>query len=410
MKTLVLAGGSPGGLSVLVPPGKSKHSLRIVGRPLIHYSLSAIREAVGRDAILVYSNEDVYMEAVKLNGIRVIGVKQEEEGIEGAIKSAVKELGGEDYFLLIYGDLVIDSKALFRVMESFYSYEPTIAVLTTPLEESYVYTYGVASIDLDGQIRRIVEKPLGVNAVERPAYTVGGIYVLPTWIIDYFEKGVGFIDALNKVASGEKAIAVHWNGLWIDVGYPADLLEATRQVLNMLHGLHVSEGVEVERNAVIEPPAFIDEGVYIDYSAVIKGPVYIGKSCFIGAHSFIRHYTSLEGRVRVGAFSEVKNTNIQPHVVIDSFTYIGDSVIGEDTCIGSHVVTLNLLPNEETPPRLKEHLVTPQSLKKPLRKLGAIVGYGARIGASTTLYPQSVVQPMISIEPGSVYGVRSVKQ
>ncbi|MEM1643998.1 MAG: NDP-sugar synthase [Desulfurococcaceae archaeon] len=405
MKTVVLAGGGPGELSVLVPPGRSKHTLRIVGRPLIHYPLMAVGEAVGRDVILVYSSEDVYREAVELSSVRIIGVRQEGEGIEEAVKSAAKELGGEDYFLLVYGDLVVDSKALFKVMESFYSYEPTMAVLTTPLEEKYVYTYGVASTDLNGLVRRVVEKPSSIDAVEKPAYTVGGVYVLPTWIIDCFEKGLGFTDALNKVASEGRAIAVHWNGLWIDVGYPADLLEATRQLLNALRGLHVSGGVEVERNVVIEPPAFIDEGTYVDHGAVVKGPVYIGRGCFIGAHSFLRHYASLEGRVRVGAFSEVKNANVQPNVVVDSYTYIGDSIIGGDSCIGSHVVTLNLLPDEETPPRLREHLVAPQSLKKPVRKLGAIIGYGARIGAGTTLYPQSVVQPMASIEPGSVYKV-----
>lgn len=75
----------------------------------------------------------------------------------------------------------------------------------------------------------------------------------------------------------------------------------------------------------------------------------------------------------------MENTNIQLHVVIDSFTYIGDSVIGESSCIGSHVATLNLLPDEKTPPRLREHLATPRSLKKLPRRLRATVGYGARI-------------------------------
>ncbi len=403
MKTVVLAGGGSGELGVLVPPGGSKHSLRIVGRPLIHYPLMAVREAVGRDVVLVYSSGDVYREAVELSDVRVVGVRQEGEGIEEAVKSAAKELDGEDYFILVYGDLVIDSKALLKVVESFYSYEPSMVVLTTPLEEKHVHTYGVASVDLYGQVRRVVEKPSSIDAVEKPAYTVGGVYVLPTWIIDCLGKGVGFTDALNRVVGEGRAIAVHWNGLWVDVGYPADLLEATKQLLNALRGLHVGGGVEVEGSAVIEPPAFIDEGTYVDHGAVVKGPVYIGRGCFIGAHSFVRHYASLEERVRVGAFSEVKNSNVQPHVVIDSFTYIGDSIVGGDSCIGSHVVTLNLLPGEEVPPRLKEHLVTPQSMRKPVRKLGAIIGYGARIGAGAILYPQSVVQPMASIEPGSIH-------
>jgi len=403
LKPVVLAGGEPKRISVLVPSGRSKHTLRVLGKPIIYYPINAIERVLRQDIVLVYSYEDVLKEALRHSRRRVIGVEQRGHGIEAAIISASDELNDVDYFLLVYGDLIFDSQALSSLVEAFYSVEPAAAILTIPLEERFAYTYGVVSVDLGGLVKKVIEKPARIEEIERPAYTIGGIYILPTWIIDYLEGGLSLPEALAKIASDRKVIAVHWSGLWIDIGYPADLLEASRLLLDGMHGLYIADDVEIENTALIKPPVIIENGVYIDHYAVIKGPVYIGRNSFIGAHSFVRHYTSLEERIRIGAYTEVKNSNLQPHIVVDSFCYLGDSVIGENTSIGSHVVTLNVIPSEETPPRLREHLVYPQTIKKPVLKLGAIIGYNVKLGAGTILYPQSIVPPETYIEPGTVY-------
>ncbi len=407
MKPVILAGGEPRRvISVLVPPGRSKHTLRVLGKPIIYYPVHAIERVLRQDIVLVYSYEDVLKEALKYCSRRVIGVEQRGRGIEAAIISASHELNDTDYFLLVYGDLIFDSRALSSLVEAFYSVEPAAAVLTIPLDERFAYTYGVVTIDLGGLVKRVIEKPSNIEEIERPAYTIGGVYILPTWIIDYLEGGLSLPEALAKIAGDRKVIAVHWSGLWIDIGYPADLLEASRLLLEELRGLHIADDAEIEDTALIRPPAIIEGGVYIDHYAVIKGPVYIGRNSFIGAHSFVRHYTSFEERVRIGAYTEVKNSILQPHIVVDSHCYIGDSIIGENTSIGSHVVTLNVLPGEETPPRLREHLVHTPTTKKPVLKLGAIIGYDAKIGAGTILYPQSLVPPQTHIEPGTVYRIK----
>ncbi len=409
MKPVVLAGGEPRRvISVLVPPGRSKHTLRILGKPIIYYPISAVEKVVRQDIVLVYTFEDVVKEALKYSTRRVIGVEQSGKGIEAAIASAARELEDTDYFLLIYGDLIFDSRALSSLLEAFYSVEPAAAVLTIPLDERFAYTYGVVTIDLGGLVKKVIEKPSSIEEIERPAYTIGGIYVLPTWIIDYLEGGLSLPEALGKIASSHKVIAVHWSGLWIDIGYPSDLLEASRLLLNNLRGLYIADDAEIEDTALIKPPAIIESGVYVDSYAVIKGPVYIGRGSFVGAHSFIRHYASLEERVRVGAYTEVKNSVLQPHIVIDSHCYIGDSIVGENTNIGSHVITLNVLPKEETPPRLREHLVYSPTITKRVLKLGAIIGYDSKIGAGSILYPQAIIPPQTDLEPGTVYRTKTI--
>ncbi len=403
MKPVILAGGVSEKLSMLVPSGRSKHCLKILGKPVIYYPLSAIEKVVEQDIILVYTYDDVLKEALRYSSRRVIGVEQRGAGIEGAILSVEKELGDTDYFLLVFGDLVFDPKALSSLLSVFYKLEPEATVLTIPLNERFISTYGVAIVDIDGTVKKVVEKPSSIEEVERPAYTLGGVYILPTWVLEYLKIGESLPEVINRIAREHRVVSVHWSGLWIDIGYPADLLEASRQLLDRLKGVYIAGDVEIADTVVIKPPVYIEDGVSIDHYAIIKGPVYIGRDSFIGAHSFLRHYTSLEGNNRIGAYTEVKNSILQPYVFIDSHSYIGDSIIGENTIVGPHTVTLNVLPRGEAPPRLREHIVSIPSIKKPTLKLGAIIGYNVRIGADTILYPQSIVPPETDIEPGTIY-------
>ncbi len=392
VRPVILAGGPAKELSILVPPKRSKHTLRVLGKPILYYPLSAVQHVLRSDTIIVYRYEDVEREALRYTARPLHPVRQEEEGLEKAIIAAGERLNDVDYFLLAYGDIVIDRQAVTRLVETHLSLEPDATLLALPLDPHYAYTYGAVTTDLNGVAKRVIEKPRSVEELEKPSYTLGGFYILPTRIIDYLEKGDSFIAALNRLIEEGRVVTVHWNGLWVDIGYPADLLEATRQLLDRVHGVVIGRHAEIEDTAVIKPPAVIEDHVYIDHYAVIKGPVYIGEASFIGSHSFIRHYSDIENHVRIGAYTEVKNTVIQPHTLTDSHTYLGDSVVGENTIIGSHVVTLNVLPGEEKPPRLREHLVRPPSSKARL-KLGAIIGYNTRIGAGTILYPNTRVEP-----------------
>lgn len=395
MKTVVLAGGKPKNISVLVPEKRSKHCLRILGKPVIAYPIEAVSKALkGSEILLVHTWDDVVEEARRYYHGYIKPVKQDPEvdTIEEALLTVEPDLRDIDYFLLVYGDIILDEKALSSLLEVYYRQEPEAAVLTIPLEERFASTYGVAVVDVAGNVERVIEKPLSRDVAELPAYTLGGAYILPTTILDLIKKEKSLPRALNMIAKTGKMVAVHWSGLWIDIGYPADLLEAATLLLNRLKDVKISSKAVVESNTVIKPPVVIDDKAYIDHGAVIKGPVYIGRESFIGAHSFVRHYASIEEKVRVGAYTEVKHSIIQPYTVIDSHSFIGDSIVGENTCIGSHVITQNVLPSQETPPRLREQLV--YTLKPGSKyKLGAIIGYNTRISPGKILSPGQTINP-----------------
>ncbi len=396
MKTLVLAAGKPREeLSVLVPPGQNKVLLRILGKPIIYYPLTAINKTLKSEILLVYRSgeEKVYQTAAKYIDTIMTPIPQYDgNSVTDALLIAAEKLGDTDYFLLVFGDIVFSEDAIAQVLSTHLTQDLEATILVTPLVPEYAYTYGVVRVDEEGYVKRVIENPQIV--AEEPYYVTGGIYILPTYILDEIKrKNMSFPQALNHLAQNGKMKAVYWSGLWIDIGYPWDLLEAVHQLMSRMNKTIIARSAEIENNVVIEGPAIIDDGVYIDHYAVIKGPVYIGKNSFIGTHSFVRHFTDLEKKTRIGAFAEVKNTITQPYTLLDSKVILADSIIGENTIIGANSITLNILPEQEKYPRLRTHLVKPTSIKVHKRKLGAIIGYNVKINPATIISPGSIIKP-----------------
>jgi NDP-sugar pyrophosphorylase family protein len=400
LKTIILAAGRPRReLSVLVPPGRNKVLLRILGKPIISYPIDSVSSVTRDEIILVYrkGEETVYHEAAEYASTVVKPVPQESgNSVADAVLSAASEIDSEDHFMLVFGDIIFPAEAVREILSTHLREAPDATILTVPLIPEHASTYGLVSVNDEGYVENIVEEPTSIPP--EAVYISGGIYVLPTTILDYLEKGLNFTQSLRMIANHGRMKTVYWTGLWVDIGYPWDLLEAVHQLLYGLKNSKISRTAEIESTAVIEGPVIIDDGAYIDHYAVIKGPVYIGRESFIGAHSFVRHYSNLEHRTRVGSYAEVKNTITQPYTLLDSKVILADSIIGENTIIGAGSITLNILPHDEKPPRLRTHLVKPVSLKVQKMKLGAVIGYDVKINPNTILKPGSILKPKSIIE------------
>jgi len=394
MKNLILAAGkATRELSVLIPPGSNKVLLRVMGKPVIYYSLTAVQQVNRAETVLVYrvGEERVYREASEYSVASIIPAPQEVGyEIQDGIKAASAKLGDVDYFVLVFGDIILEAEAISQLLSTHLSEEPDATILAVPVEPRHIETYGLVVVDEYGYVKKTIAKPLGKELAE-PLYISGGAYILPSWSLDLFEKNQTLPEVINYIASRGRVRAVYWNGLWVDIGYPTDLLEASYQLLTRIKGVHLSDNAEIEQTAVIEGPAIIEDHAYIDHYTVVKGPVYIGKNTFIGAHSFVRFYVDIEERVALGAYNEVRYSNIQPYVKTHSRVIILDSVIGENTLIEPNVTILNILPEQEEPPRLRTHIVTkPGTIK---RKLGAIIGCNSKISSNKILYPGQIIEP-----------------
>ncbi len=400
MKTVILAAGKPKPeISVLVPPGSNKVLLHILGRPVLYYPLKAVEQALKSEIVLVYRDgeEKVYREASKYTNSMIKPVPQiSGDTVADAIIAAEESLNDTDHFLLVFGDIVFDHTAISQLLSTHLSEEPDATILATPLIPEHASTYGLIKVDDEGYVKKVIEEPRSIS--EEPYYISGGLYVLPTTILDLIKKYKSFTKALNHLAINGKVKTVYWTGLWIDIGYPWDLLEAVHQLLYRIKDSFISNRAEIETSAIIKGPVIIEEKTYIDHNAVIKGPAYIGKESFIGAHSFIRNYSNIEMKNRIGSYAEIKNSITQPYTLLDSKVILADSIVGENTIIGAMSITLNILPKDEKPPRLRTHLVNPASIKVQKRKLGAVIGYNVKINPGTILKPGSIIKPNTVIQ------------
>ena len=392
LKAVVLAGGKGERLRPLtdcVP----KSMVRIVGKPVIDYVLEGLRKLPLDEVIIVLSHKKLakYVEEKWSNIIPVTTIYQKGEGVEGAVLTA-KELLGRQMFMLAYGDIVISPKAYIRTLETHINSGAEASILLSPKLD--VESYGIAYVS-ENKILNVKEKPLPEKAESTLA--IAGVFVLPPMFLDYVEE-YGFTDALNILAEKITMAPCFWEDWWVDIGYPWDILKANEYVLKDLKYSQISSNAVISSKAVIEGPVIIDDDAEICHYAVIKGPVYIGKGSFIGDHCLIRRFASIEENTIVGAFSEVKYSSIQPNVTISSHSYIGDSVVGENSVIGPNTVTLNILPSGVKVSRL--HPIRIRG--KMVTKLGAIIGCNVYIGANNVLYAGSVVESNTRTSPHTI--------
>jgi glucose-1-phosphate thymidylyltransferase len=207
----------------------------------------------------------------------------------------------------------------------------------------------------------------------------------------------GDINGALRAFKGNVNVAL-WSGWFVDVSYPWDLLSAIKYLLSGLSEARVSKDADVSPRAVIEGPVIIDGGARVDHGAIIRGPVYVGKDVYVGNNAIIRNNTSLEEGSVVGADAEITESLIGRKATVGRGSFIGSSVIGDESTVEPGVVTLNVLPTG-----VEVSHLTPVIVRgKQIAKLGAIIGPRARIGANSVIYPGAIIEANRYVQPLSI--------
>lgn len=146
----------------------------------------------------------------------------------------------------------------------------------------------------------------------------------------------------------------------------------------------------------------IGEGTIVEEGAYIKGPAVIGKNCFIAHGAYIRDNVILGNNVQVGHPSEIKNSVIVGNTAVAHLNYICDSILGSNINVGAGAKTANLRLDDKNV-RVK---VGEEFIDTGLRKFGAIIGDGCKIGVNAVLNPGTVLGKRCLVFPlTSVTGV-----
>ncbi|MGY5858974.1 MAG: NDP-sugar synthase [Candidatus Thorarchaeota archaeon] len=404
MKALVLTAGEGQRLRPLTT-NRSKSMLMIAGRPVLQYIIDSLVENGIRDIIIVVGHgRDELIDHYQMGGdqgvrIRYV-IQHKQDGAENAILTAREELSGEEEFLLVNGDVLVEPEMIKRTLTNHETIGGDVTMLVTLV--SNPEQFGTVKIGSNGVVEKLVEKGGPDRYVSN--YAVAGISVFNKETLELLEKHGKMEKTFEEmITNGRQISAAVWEKEWAEFTYPWDILNANRIVMDRQlrgKGSFIAESADVHPSVVIEGSVFIDEGSIIRPNTTLKGPLYIGKQVYIGNNSLIRDYCSLCDGVRIGYSVELRNSMVFERVNVGRMTYLADSLVGADTCIEAGAQLWNWRPGSK--PLFLKSDNGEEAVQIPSRKFGAIIGDNVVIGINSSIYPATRIGENSVISAGCV--------
>lgn len=387
MKALILAAGKGVRLQPITST-RPKHLIKLGGKPILENCLNVLKASEIKEAlIVVHYMADVIREYFgdgKKFGLEIKYIEQKAVlGTGNAVSVAEPYL--KDDFVLVYGDLLFTAETLKKVISLHKEKKPIVTMAVVSVENPE--NYGIVKVENENFVKHIIEKP---NRKEAPTNLANaGIYVFSTEIFEKIKETststrgeLEITDALSLLIKEKKPVLATTisSENWLDIGKPWDLLEANRWILTkMEHRVqgYVEEGANLIGLVTVAETAHIRSGVYIE------GPAFIDEESDIGPNCYIRPYTSIGKRVRIGNACEIKNSIIMDNTHIGHLSYVGDSVIGENCNLGAGTVTANYRLDAGT----VKMMVKNKLVDTGRTKLGAILGDNVKTGINALFMP-----------------------
>ena len=332
MKGLILSGGKGTRLYPLTYTS-AKQLIPVANKPVLFRVIEAIRDANITDIGIVVGDTAQEIKAAVGKGsqwnVRITYIHQEQPlGLAHAVKVS-RDFLGDERFVMFLGDNVIQG-GISGLIEQFADSDWHSQIVLTPV--AHPEQYGVAELDEDERIVRLVEKP------KKPMSDLAlvGIYMFDGHIHEA-------VDSISPSWRGELEItdAIQWlvehdyqvypyvhRGWWIDTGRPGDMLDANSLVLEEL--TPKVEGY-VDRSSEVDGRVTIQKGAEI-INSVVRGPTIIGEHTRI-INSYVGPFTSIYHDVVVEG-SEIERSIVLEHSLIRDITArIQDSLIGRNVSL-----------------------------------------------------------------------------
>lgn len=330
MKALILAGGKGTRLRPLTY-AMAKQLVPVANKPILHYALSSLYDGGIRDFGIIISpetGEDIKRSIAQWapEDTQITYILQDEPaGLAHAVKIAQPYIGQDD-FIMYLGDNLINAD-LGQHIADFQAQKLDASILLKPVPNPS--SFGVAELDENGQVLRLVEKP----KEPKSDLALVGVYLFTNQIFDAIAKikpswrgELEITDAIQQMID-DKAV-VHSNihtGWWLDTGKKDDLLAANKVVLK--------DYVRYEIEGNVDEASSLIGDVHVEAGAIVRnsritGPAIIGKRCII-ENSFIGPYASI-GDDCIIRDCHVENSVILEECLIESVRgKIEESLLGK---------------------------------------------------------------------------------
>ena len=328
MKALVLSGGKGSRLRPLTFT-TAKQLIPVANKPILGYVLENLSDANIKQVGIVIApstGEEVrkYVGDGSDWGIQVTHILQEPLGLAHAVKTARKYLR-KDPFIMCLGDNLI-GKGFGTLVDKFEQEKLDVLILLKRVNDPS--QFGIAQLDDEGGVVRLVEKPktsIGNLAIVGTYLFSAKIHEATERIRPSWRGELEITDAMQEMINmGARVKAEILKSWWLDTGKKDDILVANAKVLDKFIRRDV-HGKVVRSN--IEGRVRIEAGARV-IDSTIRGPCAIGKKATI-KNSFVGPYTSIGDETAVRD-STVEYCVVMENVLISGVERLEDSLIGRN--------------------------------------------------------------------------------
>jgi glucose-1-phosphate thymidylyltransferase len=332
MKGLILSGGKGTRLRPLTHTS-AKQLVPVANKPVLFYGIEAMAEAgITEVGIIIAPETGQEIRAAAGDGTRfgvtIDYIEQEAPlGLAHAVLTA-EEFLADSPFVMYLGDNLLRN-GIVHLVDTFRAEAPDALILLTPVPDPE--HYGVAELNGEGRVARLVEKP------PQPTTDLAlvGVYMFTPAIFEAARaiepSGRGELeitDAIQQLVDRGLRVDPHIvHGWWKDTGQVQDMLEANRLILDDLAPRMDGE----LRDSRVEGRVVVEEGAVLERTTV-RGPAVIGRDARI-TDAYIGPYTAIGDSVSI-ARAELEHSIVLSGSSISDLEHrIEASLIGRDVRI-----------------------------------------------------------------------------
>ncbi|WP_411967238.1 sugar phosphate nucleotidyltransferase [Haloferax sp. YSSS75] len=377
MKAIVLAAGDGTRLHPLTQT-RPKGMLPIGDKPLLEHIVGSIRSAGIDEIVLVVGHKRERIQNHFQNGddwgveLEYV-VQNNPRGTGDALLEAEHTVGGD--CLVINGDRIVEPELLKELILCHQSTNEACMAIT---EVNDPTAYGAVTVD-DETVVDIQEKPepheVTSNLVNAGVYAFGPEIFSAIRQTDHYGE-LRLTDTLREYIQDHTLNAVHYDGMWLELSRPWDLLS-------------VNSGILAHSGSAVADSAIVHE------DATLGGPVVVGDHSRIQPGARVFHDTVIGDNVTICANAVVTNSVILEDTVVKPGAVISDCIVGS----GSEVGPLNSIEGGRTDVHVDDELYTDV-------KFGGLIGDNATLGGNVTVEPGTIVGNDVTVESGSTLDSR----